>query len=221
MKLMGFVYNSIEYKETSKIVYLYTIQGHVSVKAIGANKPKSQTFGFGQTGNIVSFVASDTPFLELEEYSTVKSLYKLTESIEGIKAINVLVNIIKLIPNDSNHERIFALIEKTVADMLSGHITKALDIFLIKLTYVFGIKPTLKECVNCRSKEFLKFFDERKGGALCINCMNVGNPEILSIFKEYYYDKKDIEKYSTTNFDILNKVIKEYYLYNADIKLNL
>ena len=59
MKTEGIVIKSITYKETSKIVYLYTPNGKVSIKAIGAKNAKKNTFGFGEVGNIVSFVSTD------------------------------------------------------------------------------------------------------------------------------------------------------------------
>ena len=59
MKTEGIILNTLDYKETSKIVHLYTPYGKISVKALGANKPKNGLLGFTTIGNWCSFVATD------------------------------------------------------------------------------------------------------------------------------------------------------------------
>ena len=76
MKTEGIVFKAITYKETSKIVYLYTPNGKVSVKAIGSKNSKKKTFGFGEIGNIVSFVATDSSFPTINEYEIIYSSIK-------------------------------------------------------------------------------------------------------------------------------------------------
>ena len=67
MKSEGIILNTIDYKESSKIVHLYTPFGRISVKALGANKPKNGLLGFTTIGNTVSFVATDSELPTLME----------------------------------------------------------------------------------------------------------------------------------------------------------
>ncbi len=73
MKSEGIVYKTITYKETSKIVYIYTKDGKKSIKALGSKNSKNKTFGFGEIGNIVSFVSTDDDFPTLIEYDIINS----------------------------------------------------------------------------------------------------------------------------------------------------
>ena len=218
MELVGIVFKAIEYKEQSNLVYLYTNQGIITVKALKSKNPKDKNFGFQNVGNIVSFVVKDdnNQIKTLLEYSVKYSSYKLTESIDKIKALSVIIELINYIPNDNNHHKTFEFILKTF-ETINDYPYKTLLLFLIKMTYCFGINPDLNECALCNSKTNLIGFDFKSGKALCNSCKN--NNEYYDIIKEYYYDKKDIKEYSDTNNEALIKCFIDYYLMHANIRL--
>lgn len=218
MKTEGIVIKSITYKETSKIVYLYTPNGKVSIKAIGAKNAKKNTFGFGEVGNIVSFVSTDYDFPTLIEYEIINSAYKLTESFDSIMALGKIIELINYLPDDSIHDRIYPFIKNIILN-LDKEPLKALTLFLIKMTYNFGVSPKLDSCIGCGSKD-IKFFSVSKGGAVCSACTK-GFHDDLSIWTEYYKDKKDISKYSDIYYKDLLKRINKYYLIHAHINLKL
>ncbi len=219
MKLEGIVISSIDYKESSKIVNLYTPIGMIGVVAKGALNPKKGMLGFITTGNIVSFVTTDTKTNSLIEYSIIKSMYNINESVDLIKAFSVLIDVIKEIPDDINHEKTYEFIKKILLSLENNNIKKVLSVFLIKMLYNFGIAPNLKTCVRCNNKELVSF-SVTSGGALCSNC-STPNLDVLNIWKEYYYDKKEIDEYSDVDFDKLLTDIKEYYIYHMGIKLKI
>lgn len=218
MELVGIVFKAIEYKEQSNLVYLYTNQGIITVKALKSKNPKDKNFGFQNVGNIVSFAIKDdnNQIKTLLEYSIRYSSYKLTESIEKIKALSTIIELINYIPKDNNHKKTFDFILKTF-ETINDYPYKTLLLFLIKMTYCFGINPNLGECATCRSKINLVGFDFKLGGALCSNCTN--NNEYYDLIKEYYYDKKDILEYSEANYIILINHFIEFYLIHANIRL--
>ncbi len=88
------------------------------------------------------------------------------------------------------------------------------------MLYVFGINPSLNECVICKSKNNLVFFDLKEGGCYCNNHSMNSNIDRLNIWKEYYYDKKEFEEYSYTDFDQLLNEIFAYYNIHMSINLN-
>ena len=178
---------TIPYKETSNLVYLYTSQGIITVNAWKSKNPKDKNFGFQNVGNIVSFAIKDdnNQIKTLLEYSIRYSSYKLTESIEKIKALSTIIELINYIPKDNNHMKTFDFILKTF-ETINDYPYKTLLLFLIKMTYCFGINPNLGECASCKSKINLVGFDFKLGGALCSNCTN--NNEYYS--KEFKKAKK-------------------------------
>ena len=219
MKLEGIVINSIDYKETSKIVNLYTNNGKISVIAKGALNPKKGFLGFITTGNIVSFVCTDSNAKSLMEYSLIHNSFNINDNIELIKAFGVIIDIIKEIPDDINHEKCYEFIKNVLLNLGKVNTKRLMSVFLIKLLYVFGIAPNLKTCVRCNSNIIVSI-SISSGGALCDKC-STPDIEYLNIWKEYYYDKKDFNLYSDTNYDKLIKDIRDYYSYHLGINLRL
>lgn len=218
MKLEGIVFKSITYKEKSKIVYLYTKIGKISVKAIGSKNSKKNTFGFGEVGNIVSFVSTDAEFPSLIEYEIINSAYKYTNSFDSIMALGKIIELINYLPDDSLHDKLYPFVKKIIMN-LDKEPLKALSIFLIKMTYNFGISPKLDSCISCNDTN-IKFFSVSKGGAVCKNCSKNYNDD-LSIWNEYYKDKKDINEYSICDYKELLKRINKYYLIHAHLNLKI
>lgn len=220
MKTEGIVISSIDYKESSKIVNLYTPNGKISVNAKGALNPKKGMLGFITTGNVVSFVTTDTKTKTMTEYQLEYSVYNLNQSIEKLKAFAVIIDIIKEISDDVNHEKCYEFIKKILLSLKDNDTKKVLSVFLIKMLYVFGIAPNLKSCVKCNNMNNLVSFNTYLGGALCNNCSSL-DYDRLNLWNEYYYDKKDIGKYSDTDFNKLLDEISTYYSYHMGINLKI
>jgi DNA repair protein RecO (recombination protein O) len=220
MKSEGIILNTIDYKESSKIVHLYTPFGRISVKALGANKPKNGLLGFTTIGNTVSFVSTDSELPTLMEYNVESSIYKISEDLDRVKVFMIMLDVINHIPEDNNHYPIYNTFKKVLNDLLTENPKKLLCIFLVKMLYAFGIAPNLKTCVSCGSSD-ISFIDLDKGGALCKNCSNLANRDELYIWKEYYFGKKAIEDFTACNYDAMLKEIRNYYQRYASISLKI
>ena len=95
MKSEGVVINSFDYKETSKIIHLYTIDGKMSVEAVGANNPKKGLLGFTEIGNTVSFITTYGKIKKVVEYEVLNSLYDISLDLLRVKCFMVILDIIK------------------------------------------------------------------------------------------------------------------------------
>ncbi len=218
-EIEGIVLSSIDYKESSKIVYLYTNIGNISVKALKSKKIKGGDLGFITTGNIVSFIITNNEFPTLIEYHLKESLFDLSYDIKKLNALSIILSLLKNIPDDSPHNLIYPLVSKYISELKNKNEKKILAIILIKLLYAFGVNPILKECIKCKGKDVIDFIP-RVGGALCSNCTN-HKSETLKYWKYYYYQKEDIETYPDCDFDLLLNEIKIYYQFHLSIKINL
>lgn len=218
MKSEGIVYKTITYKETSKIVYIYTKDGKKSIKALGSKNSKNKTFGFGEIGNIVSFVSTDDDFPTLIEYDILNSAYKYVDSFDSIFSLSKIIELINYLPDDSIHYKLYPFIKDIILNLLNNPL-KLLSIFLIKMTYNFGVSPKLDSCINCGNNN-VSFFSLKRGSAMCDNCIE-GYKDDLKIWTEYYKDKKNYNEYSECNYKDLLKRINEYYLIHAHINLKL
>ena len=215
----GIVINTIDYKEKSKIVYLYTPNGINSVKALDVMK---KNLGFTVTLNHVDFEYSNSKFPTVLEYSLKKSYYNLYEDLNKMGIVITMLDVIKKLEGNYPHERIFKffieclnLLEK------SKEPRYVLSVFLIKMLYIFGVKPIFNECVICGGKEIVNF-SIKEGGTLCTNCATQ-NTEALKVcewFYKLYSDKEyDETKYEDIDYkDLLNQIYS-YYLIHVNLKL--
>lgn len=214
----GLVLYSIDYKEKSKIVYLYTPYGHDSVKANRSKEMNSGQMGFTTGLNEVSYVKSVAKLPVLLEYRLEESYFDLSESIPKMTVVANMIEVIRRIPEDSLHDKIYEFILTCLKQLRTENPKKVLAVFLVKMLYVFGVAPNLKHCMRCGSGA-VAFFSVSEGGALCHIHGNKNNPAEYDLWKEYYYDKKDIALYSDTDFEEFLREISRYYAIYAQIFL--
>jgi DNA repair protein RecO (recombination protein O) len=159
MKEEGIVIKSIPYKETSKIVYLYTNKGKISVRAIGSKNTKKNTFGFGESGNIVSFITTDSDFPSLTEYEIINSAYKYVNDFDSIMALGKIIEILNYIPEDSIHNKCYPFVKDILLN-LDTNPKKALAIFLINMC-LEELKKMKKEPIMCVFNVVRKLREQR------------------------------------------------------------
>lgn len=220
-EIKGLVISSIDYKEKSKIVYLYTPYGHDSVKANHSKDLSKGLLGFTTTLNEVNYIKSNAKFPTLLEYNLIKSNFDLISSIDKISVIGVILKVIQNIPYDTNHAKTFKFIIDTINSLYDNNPKKVLSVFLIKMTYVFGVHPILNSCVSCGAMNNLFSFSWTLAAVTCKDCTPNNKSNELEIWKEYYQEKKDIREYSNTDFDKLLVEICKYYQKHVNIDLKL
>lgn len=218
--MRGIIVKSLDYKEKSKIVYIYSILGLKGYKVLGVKGKKNVSSGSLITGNIIDFTFIDSSFPTLQEFYTIKSNLNCSNDLKTIEVLRAMIEILNYLPEDSNNELMYPFIEEAFLKILELDSLKVLSIFLIKMLYPFGVNPELKKCQRCGNTNDLIGFSITDHGALCKNCYKY-NDNYLDYWQEYYYKKLPIEKYSDCDFIKLLKEIEKYYLINAHINLKL
>ncbi len=213
----GLVLKSIDYKEKSKLVYLYTSKGIISCKALDVSKSK---LGFITTLNVVDFELTDNKLPTVKEYSIKKSFYNLYNDLNKIGIVTPIFDIIYHLENDAPHQRIYPFLIKVLDELIENNTNPyfILSLFLIKMLSVFGIKPELNKCIYCNNTNIINF-SLINGGALCANCSskNIDNYLLYQAFYQLYYDKEFIE--IDLNYKKLLDKIYEYYNIHSNFKL--
>ena len=215
----GIVINAIEYKEKSKIVYLYTPNGLVSVKALDV-KTK---LPFVTSLNVVEFNMSNSKFPTLIEYNLRRTFYSFHTDISKLNIVFIFISIIKAVDNNAPHSRIYKFLLECL-DLLENcnDYRWVLCLFLIKMLYIFGVKPNLENCVVC-GKQNIVNFSINSGGALCDCCANYNENgyKIYSDMKLFYYSKDyDESLFKNINYDLLIENVYQYYSIHVNLHLN-
>ncbi len=214
----GIVIKSIEYKEKSKLVYLYTPFGMKGVKALDAAKTK---LGFVTTLNWVEFEATDSKLPTVIEYSLKESFYSLYSDLSKVGVLSPMLDLLLHLEDHVNHKRIFSFFQRILVALRD---TKdpyyILSLFLVKMLAVYGVRPELKGCVLCGGTRIVHF-SILEGGALCDSCASFHdkNYALYQAFRSLYFTNELEEQELPISYKELLDAIYSYYLVHANIKL--
>ena len=112
IKIKGIVLNAIDYKESSKIVYIYTSLGIISVRALGAKKQSRGILPFITTMNYCEAIITNSDFPKLIDYSLFDSFNNIKADLKKELWFSYMLEIISKIPKDAPHDKIFPLVLK-------------------------------------------------------------------------------------------------------------
>jgi DNA repair protein RecO (recombination protein O) len=185
IKTDAVVLRSMDYRETSKIITLYTRQsGRMGVMVKGARQRKNT---FGSTLEPLSYIAAVIYTKEgrdlqlLTECDHRRVFRSIPASLEKMTVGLAVLEIMNLVTHDGqDNNPLFDLLVETLT-VLDGPIANPdllLAYFEIALAVVLGFRPALGVCVEC-GKEIPQLtadeeyaFDLSRGGLLCRSCAN-------------------------------------------------
>lgn len=222
-KVEGIVIGSISYKESSKIVYVYTKEGRISVRALGASKHKKGMLPLITTMNLLEINITDKEFPSAVDYTLINSFDDIKNDLKKNLWFSYILEIVSRLDADAPHDRIYALLKRTL-ELGSMYSPLMLGVmFQIKMTYGFGVGPVLKKCVVCGNTD-LSYFSVREGGALCSAHRVSGvfsKKDLEDITKVYLFDIYNGNFDEIIDIDFINlfKIINIYYDTHINISL--
>ncbi|WMM23493.1 DNA repair protein RecO [Tissierella sp. MB52-C2] len=227
----GIVLKEIRYKDTSKILSIYTKKyGKISVMARGAYRPKSQIIANTQAFSYNEYqLHRGKNFFYLNQADIIESFYSIREKIERVGFGYYLLELIdKSIPDEQENHKIFDLLLKglTILSKLDREYFKFITAYELKFISFLGYKPYLNKCVLCgRTNTNNVKFSIQEGGIICSNCFAFNSPSIY-INKEMYEGMnsllysplEDVDKVIISKDSLykLHEIMVEYILYNID-----
>lgn len=232
IKTKGIVLSQENYKESSKIISLFTEKrGRINLFASGVLRPKS-----GLMLATEKFVESEFELTRTRSNYYINSAILINSNLElanNLKSFFVSEMIcellIKTLPEHLVEEKIYNLTSQTFGILREN----LLDPSLVKLGYIIkymsflGFRPQLQECVECSSKDYSNmFFSYKDGGTICRNCLDINGEyvklsriELEYILKLLYSKFSDYKDLNLPD-EVLNKIdtlIYNYMLYNTDL----
>lgn len=221
----GIVLYTIDYKEKSKIIYLYTKYGIKSYFVTNASNQKGHNLAITNTLNVISYISNDSKISKIKEYDILVNSFDLSNDLKKIDLSILIIKILKNIKVDdiNLNEKYLDFVINIIKFLKDStiNIKKLEIIFLIKSLIMFGVEPNLKECVVCHNID-IKFFSVNYGGALCKNCykQSIYNDElILEDYQNIYYNKNFNDIKILSNIDDLLDNLYKYYFIHCNIKI--
>jgi DNA repair protein RecO (recombination protein O) len=211
----AFVLNSIDYKESSKILYLYSEKGHLSVIAHGVKKMNSINRFLSQNGTLIKLSTTNGKFPSLKEGEIINEYENIKKSVESYTYMNHIMELVRnVISEDLDHIKMFHFLEKVFIKINNEDDYEIITfIFELKLLHFIGYGLNFKECSICGKSENL-VFNVSNGGLVCPEHLNFNdlsyNIDIYNYLKYLYYidlDEHELPKIANPERVIIRNII--------------
>ncbi len=186
------VCKSLDYKDSSKILYLYTEKGTMSIIARGVKKLQSINRFLSQVPNIIKFTPTRGDFPSLKEGELVKEFPNIQLDIESYTFTSHVLELVSAtIDEENDHPKMFKFLKKLLTLFDQQFDPEILSfIFELKLLHFLGYGLRFKGCNICEENLNL-VYSIRSGGLICRKHLEPFeehfDSEIYSKIKDLYY----------------------------------
>ena len=199
-KYVGYVLNSIDYKDSDSLLIVLCKDGLISMRARGIKKINSKNASSVMNYAYSEFEVNRSPksgYLTLSEGKLLNYPSFISDNLEYIGVINFVSEGIELIETKDDCFEMFAnclscMREKKISEYIA---VAFINYFLEKQ----GCKLNADECVCCGKKENIVKFSFENGGYLCRGCCSGGSDDI-----EYLKNMRILSKIDYSNMDKVN-----------------
>lgn len=231
LKTEGIVLKEMRYKDTSKILSIYTKKhGKITAMARGAYRPKSQIIANTQPFSYNEYqLYKGKNFYYINQADIIDSFYSIREKIERVVYGQYMLELIeKSMEEGQENPKIFMLLLKGLK-LLSGmdkDFLKFITIYELKFISFLGYRPLLDRCVLCGNKNVKNIrYSPKEGGIICYNCSSYDSSSIYlddnlyrGINELLYIPLDRIHKVKLPDETIkkIHYIIVQHILYNID-----
>lgn len=220
-KIEGIIISEIDYKESSKIINIFSpTDGIIGILAKGTKKIKSNLSGVTSKLTYGNFHINykENGLSTLIEVDIIDRFKNIRRNIDLISYASYLLELSSMVYKHDNDAEIYNLLIASLKKIDEGYdyvvITSILE---LKLLEYLGIKPVIDSCVSCGNKMDIVTISSYRGGYLCKNCARgetIVNIKTIKLLRMFYY--VNINKISKLDISDnikkeLNRFIDDYY----------
>ena len=211
------ILHTIDYKDSSKILYVYTSKGHHSFIAHRVKKMNNSMRFLSQPGTRVKVNTSKGSLKSLKEAELIDEYHHIKEDVNAFLFMSHIMDLVRNVVDDhADHQKMYQFLIKLFDLMENGKDPEILSfIFELKLLYFIGYGLHFKSCIHCNNNENL-VFSPTSGGLLC----SEHNSEVGEIFTYDIYHPLAACYYidiSTENLPVVSKDIRVQIRHILDI----
>ena len=216
----GFIFSEIPYKETSKIINIFTSCGIIGCIAKGAKSLKSNlrvnTTKFTY-GKYVIIEKNNDKLNILTEANSINELKTIKNDLLLISYLTYLVELTnQVLKQSSEYGEIYKLFIDTVLKINDGLNPKVLtNIYELKVLDYLGVGINFNSCSICGSTKNIVTINGDVGGYICSNCYTneiVYDSKTIKMLRMYYL----IDISTITDLKISDNIVK-----NIDSFINI
>ena len=193
----GIILRQVAYKESSKILHIYTSEGLISVLVHGAKRLKSPYLAMMDRYGEVSVFTSGKNLRTLHDASLIHHFDGLKHDfLKSCLAEHLAELVLHIADAQIEHHKLAPFLSKVFFKMeQENNALLYVMMFELKLLYLLGIQPSLKQCVICNQTSNLQFSIE-DGGMRCrehLEHIEHWSDESIRIIRLlYYFDIQDV-----------------------------
>lgn len=218
-KVEGIVVSEVPYKDTSKIINVFTKDGIIGIIARGAYKSKIRYAGYTNKLTYGTFHINKRQGLStLIEVDIIDNLKVIKKDLIKISYASFITDLATQVYRCENNPIIYELYISSILKINEGFDPLVIsNILELKLLNYLGIMPVIDKCALCGNTNDIVTISSYKGGYICKNCLNndvIVNIKTIKLIRMYYYvDIKKITKLEVSDNikQEINKFIDEYY----------
>lgn len=196
-KTEAIILKSLKFRETSKILSLYTKKyGTIKVIAKGARGLKSRFYGSLEPINYISivFYYKEKSDLYLISQADIHSYFKnIKNDLEKYSLTSIIFEIILRSeyagnPNPFLFNSMIHFLESL--DQAGARYENYFFWFMLRFLQIHGFKPRFDSCIQCGAKQQGKndfLFSISKGGIVCQKCTTSDMPGIILYYPTIVY----------------------------------
>lgn len=224
----GIILRKLDYKESSKIIHVYTNNGLRSVLVHGSRNMKSPFLNLTRVMNHVGLHVSGKDLLTLRDGDVLDDYHIVKEDLEKFTyCLHVLELVYNFASHDHDHDKLMNFLVKIFNIVQSdSEYIPYLNMVEMKMLSLLGVNPLFNRCVACDRTSDLTF-SIVEGGMCCPEHHHKGDvtvsKEAVRLMMElYYYDLQKPHKldYSPEILRELRNVIDRYYEYHLNFRSN-
>ena len=238
IKTSAIVLKSINWKDSSKIVSLYTREhGRINVIAKGARRSNSQYQGILESVNLIEVTVYISPNRQLQilgQASVEESYPKIRLDFEKTAYTFAILELVDIFFQQTSADIIFFDFMQNL--LMEMQIIENPQIvfwyFLLKLSSYLGFRPDFETCYKCSTKITSEevLFLIHKGSVICNNCSS-GTPKTWRLTYSARTSLRDLQKanhksLSSLSIELAPKFpyldfLLNYLRYHSEEKLEL
>ncbi len=217
----GFIVKEIPYKESSKILNVFTKEyGIIGMIAKGAKSMKSPLRALTTKftyGNFLVYFKEDK-LSTLISVDPINNLSNLKSDLTLISYTSYITELIIQVAKQTTDFDVYDIFINTILKMEEGLNPAILtNILEIKMLDYLGVALNLNSCNKCGSTKNIVTIDGDTGGYVCKNCLTnefIVKPNTIKMLRMYYYvDIKSITdlKISGETINEIDTFLNRYY----------
>lgn len=212
--LEGLIYKTMTYQENSKLLYVYTNLGKITLVARGVLNIKSENRILSQYLNLITFQKQNKEMYGLKHATLVDDFSSIKANYELITVISSLLYVIdKAVTSDMPHQKLYDEVIKVLKHEKSYNATLSL---LLKLLKPLGFEPTF----FIEGKKAFGF--DLKLGSIVTDPQNnydVNLEDLMMVMTFYFKKYDDLPNLQPEEEKRLRQIIKQYYQHHLLLDL--